>query len=199
MLEQRSHSKLMDHKFPKQRSACFRRNKNPHHGESCGGDLGKIDRAETYARAPSGIELECTSPRDLFADYFRRDNVSLPDAALTDSSAGHRLHNEQFQRGRESPGILREVQQPQRAWAQLSSGVTVAGPVDSATGMVFDLAALDGIVTQCVLDKLDHKNLNLDMDNFRTQVPTTEFVPGDLSTTAPATGADRAPRRRRAG
>jgi 6-pyruvoyltetrahydropterin/6-carboxytetrahydropterin synthase len=25
-----------------------------------------------------------------------------------------------------------------------------------------------------VLEKLDHKNLNLDMENFRVQVPTTE-------------------------
>jgi 6-pyruvoyltetrahydropterin/6-carboxytetrahydropterin synthase len=40
--------------------------------------------------------------------------------------------------------------------------------------MVFDLVALDGIVAERVLEKLDHKNLNLDMENFRTQVPTTE-------------------------
>jgi 6-pyruvoyltetrahydropterin/6-carboxytetrahydropterin synthase len=54
--------------------------------------------------------------------------------------------------------------------------VTVRGAIDPATGMIFDLVALDGIVAERVLDKFDHKNLNLDMDNFRTQVPTTENV-----------------------
>jgi 6-pyruvoyltetrahydropterin/6-carboxytetrahydropterin synthase len=52
--------------------------------------------------------------------------------------------------------------------------VTVAGPIDPATGMVLDLTALDGIVAAHALEKLDHKNLNLDMENFRAQVPTTE-------------------------
>ena len=47
--------------------------------------------------------------------------------------------------------------------------------------MVFDLGALDGIVAERVLEKLDHKNLNLDMENFRAQVPNhRELVPGDL-------------------
>jgi 6-pyruvoyltetrahydropterin/6-carboxytetrahydropterin synthase len=52
--------------------------------------------------------------------------------------------------------------------------VTVSGTIDPATGMIFDLVALDGIVAERVLDKFDHKNLNLDMENFRTLVPTTE-------------------------
>jgi 6-pyruvoyltetrahydropterin/6-carboxytetrahydropterin synthase len=54
--------------------------------------------------------------------------------------------------------------------------VTVAGPLDPSSGMVCDLTVLDGIVQKGVLDCFDHKNLNLDVENFRTRVPTTENV-----------------------
>ena len=40
--------------------------------------------------------------------------------------------------------------------------------------MVYDLAALDRTVEQEVLERFDHTHLNLDVENFRTRVPTTE-------------------------
>src|SRR3990172_8260455 len=52
--------------------------------------------------------------------------------------------------------------------------VTVAGPVDSQTGMVCDLGFLDDLVQREVLDRFDEVNLNLDTQNFRERVPTTE-------------------------
>ena len=50
------------------------------------------------------------------------------------------------------------------------------GPIDQETGMVFDLVALDGMVEREVLERFDHTNLNLDVENFRSRVPTTENV-----------------------
>ena len=52
--------------------------------------------------------------------------------------------------------------------------VTLAGPINAQTGMVYDLAALDRTVEREVLERFDHTHLNLDVDNFRTRVPTTE-------------------------
>ncbi len=56
--------------------------------------------------------------------------------------------------------------------------VTVAGPVDATTGMVANLADLDGFVQREVLDVFDHVYLNEQIDAFRPesggQVPTTE-------------------------
>ena len=54
--------------------------------------------------------------------------------------------------------------------------VTVEGPIDQETGMVFDLVALDGLVEKEVLERFDHTNLNLDVENFQSRVPTTENV-----------------------
>jgi 6-pyruvoyltetrahydropterin/6-carboxytetrahydropterin synthase len=51
--------------------------------------------------------------------------------------------------------------------------VTVDGPVD-AHGLVVNRAAFDSLVRGAVLDRLDHKNLNVDLAQFSGTVPTTE-------------------------
>jgi len=88
-------------------------------------------------------------------------------------SAGHRLHNDALD-AEENLRVYGKCNNPNGHGHNYLLEVTVAGSVDPATGMVFDLVALDSIVAGNVLDKFDHKNLNLDMDNFRTLVPTTE-------------------------
>ncbi len=54
--------------------------------------------------------------------------------------------------------------------------VTVDGPVDPETGMVVDVVVLKRIVTAEVLDRFDHTHLNLDTEEFRARVPTTEAL-----------------------
>jgi 6-pyruvoyltetrahydropterin/6-carboxytetrahydropterin synthase len=88
-------------------------------------------------------------------------------------SAGHRLHNDALS-AEENWRVYGKCNNPNGHGHNYTLEVTVGGCVDPATGRVFDPAALDGIVAAQVLDKLDHKNLNLDMENFRAQVPTTE-------------------------
>ena len=51
--------------------------------------------------------------------------------------------------------------------------VTVRGPVDPRTGMVFDLGELKEIVNATVVERFDHADLNAD-PLFRDRVPTTE-------------------------
>lgn len=54
--------------------------------------------------------------------------------------------------------------------------VTVAGEPDADTGYVIDLAALKRIVDERVVDRLDHRNLNLDVDFLQGVMPSTENV-----------------------
>jgi 6-pyruvoyltetrahydropterin/6-carboxytetrahydropterin synthase len=51
--------------------------------------------------------------------------------------------------------------------------VMVGGAVNAERGMVVDLAALDKVVSERVLDRFDHTNLNAD-SLFADRVPTTE-------------------------
>ncbi len=51
--------------------------------------------------------------------------------------------------------------------------ITVAGPVDQ-DGQVVNREALDAVVRERVLARLDHKNLNLDIPELAGSVTTTE-------------------------
>jgi len=87
--------------------------------------------------------------------------------------AGHRLHSEALS-AEENRRVYGKCNNPNGHGHNYLLEVSVAGAIDPDTGMVFDLTALDGIVAERVLEKFDHKNLNLDTENFRTHVPTTE-------------------------
>lgn len=54
--------------------------------------------------------------------------------------------------------------------------VTVGGPLDPVTGMVVDLAWLDRVLTEEVVEPLDHSFLNYDVPEIAGRVPTTENV-----------------------
>lgn len=54
--------------------------------------------------------------------------------------------------------------------------VSLTGEVDRETGYVYDLGRLKDIVKSEVEDYLDHKNLNLDIDDFKSKNPSAENI-----------------------
>jgi len=54
--------------------------------------------------------------------------------------------------------------------------ITVKGTVDPTTGFVMDLKTLRDIVNEQVIDKLDHKNINLDVDFMQGKMASTEVL-----------------------
>jgi 6-pyruvoyltetrahydropterin/6-carboxytetrahydropterin synthase len=54
--------------------------------------------------------------------------------------------------------------------------VTVAGPVDPKTGMVINLSDLDRLIHELVIDRIDHRNLNVDVPELAGRIPTTEVL-----------------------
>jgi 6-pyruvoyltetrahydropterin/6-carboxytetrahydropterin synthase len=52
--------------------------------------------------------------------------------------------------------------------------ITVEGEIDPETGFVYDLKALREVVEHRVVDEVDHRNLNLDVDWLEGLNPTTE-------------------------
>ena len=52
--------------------------------------------------------------------------------------------------------------------------VTLSGEVRDDTGMVFDLKELKKLTHQEIIDKVDHKNLNVDVDFLKDIIPTAE-------------------------
>lgn len=88
-------------------------------------------------------------------------------------SAAHRLHSDALS-AEENARLYGKCNNPHGHGHNYVLEVTVAGPVDSQTGMVCDLGFLDGVVQREVLDRFDEVNLNLDTQDFRERVPTTE-------------------------
>ena len=54
--------------------------------------------------------------------------------------------------------------------------VTVTGEPDPTTGYVFDMKVLSDLIKEHVLNKFDHKNLNLDTPYFKNLNPTAENI-----------------------
>jgi 6-pyruvoyltetrahydropterin/6-carboxytetrahydropterin synthase len=54
--------------------------------------------------------------------------------------------------------------------------VKLVGEPDPATGYVFDMKVLSDLVNEHVTKKFDHKNLNVDVEEFRSLNPTAENI-----------------------
>lgn len=52
--------------------------------------------------------------------------------------------------------------------------VTIKGEPNATTGLLMDVKDLSQIIREHVIQKLDHKNLNLDVDFLQGKNPTTE-------------------------
>ena len=87
-------------------------------------------------------------------------------------SAGHRYHVDAWSDA-ENARAFGRLETPHGHNYLLD--VTVRGRIDSATGMVIDLSELKRIVTETVVERFDHADLNAD-PLFRGRVPTTEHL-----------------------
>jgi 6-pyruvoyltetrahydropterin/6-carboxytetrahydropterin synthase len=101
--------------------------------------------------------------------------VKLSLTRRYDFAASHRLHNPQLSE-QENQRIYGKCNNPYGHGHNYALEVTVTGPVDPATGMITNLGDLDPFVESEVLAAFDQKNLNEEVAEFRTIVPTTENV-----------------------
>ncbi|RNI25999.1 6-pyruvoyl trahydropterin synthase family protein [Rufibacter latericius] len=54
--------------------------------------------------------------------------------------------------------------------------VKLTGPIDQDTGYVYDMKKLSLLIKAEILNKFDHKNLNLDTQEFQQLNPTAENI-----------------------
>jgi 6-pyruvoyltetrahydropterin/6-carboxytetrahydropterin synthase len=90
-------------------------------------------------------------------------------------SASHRLHSSKLSK-EENRRVYGKCNNPHGHGHNYAVEVSVSGTVDPATGMIANLADLDGFVEREVIEPFDHKSLNEDVAAFRENVPTTENI-----------------------
>lgn len=54
--------------------------------------------------------------------------------------------------------------------------VTIKGKVNPETGFVMDLKALRDLINDYVIEKVDHRNMNLDVDFMKGKIASTEVI-----------------------
>ena len=102
--------------------------------------------------------------------------LALPIVTITRRlrfNAAHRVHNPALSDA-ENARLFGKCNNPNGHGHNYTLDVSVTGPVDERTGYVMDLSDLRDIVEQEVIEKLDHKNLNLDVEFMRGINPTSE-------------------------
>jgi 6-pyruvoyltetrahydropterin/6-carboxytetrahydropterin synthase len=90
-------------------------------------------------------------------------------------SSAHRLHNAALSVD-ENIRIYGKCNNPNGHGHNYVLEVVVAGEVDSITGYVFDLKVLKEIIRKNIIDKVDHKNLDLDVEFLKGSVTTSENI-----------------------
>ena len=90
-------------------------------------------------------------------------------------AASHRLHSDALS-AEENARVYGKCNNPYGHGHNYVVEISVSGTPDPATGMIANLADLDGFVEREVIEAFDHKSLNEDVPAFRGKVPTTENV-----------------------
>lgn len=90
-------------------------------------------------------------------------------------NAAHRLFNPAWD-DRKNNDVFGKCNNPNFHGHNYEMEVKVTGEPDPETGYVIDLKMLSDMIRENVLDKLDHKNLNLDTPYFKDRNPTAENI-----------------------
>jgi 6-pyruvoyltetrahydropterin/6-carboxytetrahydropterin synthase len=90
-------------------------------------------------------------------------------------NAAHRLHNPNWT-DEQNQSVFGKCNNPNFHGHNYELIVRVTGEIDPVTGYVIDLKKLSDIIQENVLKRYDHKNLNLDTEEFKKTNPTAENI-----------------------
>ena len=90
-------------------------------------------------------------------------------------NAAHRLHNPEWS-DEQNQSVFGKCNNPHFHGHNYELVVKLRGEIDPLTGYVYDMKVLSDLIKEHILRKLDHKNLNLDTDEFKELNPTAENI-----------------------
>lgn len=105
--------------------------------------------------------------------YADQNQLNASIFRLEHFNAAHRLDNPRWDE-RKNREVFGKCNNPNYHGHNYDLEVRITGPIDPDTGYVMDAKELSGIIKEEVIDRFDHKNLNLDVEAFSELNPTTE-------------------------
>lgn len=88
-------------------------------------------------------------------------------------NAAHRLFREDFS-DEKNLEVFGKCSNPNWHGHNYDLFVTVCGPVDPGTGLVINIKILSEIINKYIIDKIDHKNVNIEVDFMKGKLASTE-------------------------
>ncbi len=90
-------------------------------------------------------------------------------------NAAHKLYREEWS-DEKNMEVFGKCSNPNWHGHNYELFVTVKGEINPETGFVIDLKTLKDIIRRYITDKLDHKNVNLDVDFMKGKMASTEVL-----------------------
>jgi 6-pyruvoyltetrahydropterin/6-carboxytetrahydropterin synthase len=90
-------------------------------------------------------------------------------------NAAHRLHNPAWDDAHNQQ-VFGKCNNPHFHGHNYNLTVRLTGEIDPETGYVYDLKRLSDLIKHEILNRYDHRNLNLDTEEFRHLNPTAENI-----------------------
>lgn len=90
-------------------------------------------------------------------------------------NAAHRLHNPDWS-DEMNKKVFGKCNNPNYHGHNYEVIVRLTGEINPDTGYVYDMKLLSDLIKENILDRFDHKNLNLDTEEFLNLNPTAENI-----------------------
>lgn len=90
-------------------------------------------------------------------------------------NAAHRLNNPNWSEEK-NQNFYGKCNLPNYHGHNYDLHVKLIGYPDQESGYLYDMKALSDLIKEQVLERFDHKNLNLDCPEFKTLIPTAENI-----------------------
>ena len=90
-------------------------------------------------------------------------------------NSAHRLHNNNWD-DEKNQKVFGKCNNPNYHGHNYDLEVKIIGFCDPETGYVIDTKILSDLIKDKILDRFDHKNLNLDTEEFKNLNPTAENI-----------------------
>tara|TARA_R110001592_G_scaffold119369_1_gene322380 strand:+ start:463 stop:870 length:408 start_codon:yes stop_codon:yes gene_type:complete len=90
-------------------------------------------------------------------------------------NAAHRLYKKEWDDAKNTD-VFGKCNNPNFHGHNYELIVSVTGEINSETGFVMDMKVLKDLIKQEIEDYLDHKNLNIEVNEFKNLNPTAENI-----------------------
>lgn len=110
-----------------------------------------------------------------WVEWNRNESPIMQVTHVYEFSASHRLHSDALSAA-ENEELFGKCNRANGHGHNYVFEVTVSGAPDAKTGRVMDGDVLDEIVEREIVDRYDHRHLNLDIEEFQALIPSAENI-----------------------